>query len=326
MHQTVRHPSKRIWHLFVGTPLAPMRFPWRVGFQGELTMTGTVAGRRMAGSGLNKLRTALVVGAAAVTMASPAAAHVQTFSTNFTALNAGAPLNKVGLNPTASAQFFYNHDDETFRVKVFGTGFEAGIPHVAHIHGNLVNPMTSGSGALDAKTPTLAQDADGDGFIELFEGQKTYGPILFDFENIDTDQDGTINYDMTFNLNDPNAPFGFINPLDPSQGRYGITDLVGLTYNQLDLREMVIHGLTVPAGVGIDNPNQEPPVDDEINGRNIFAPPAGQPPFGYTVVFPVASGELVAGIPEPANWALMISGFGLVGGMVRARKRRAALA
>lgn len=270
------------------------------------------------------IRTAMkgLLAGAALTFALPAAAHVQTFSTNFVALNAGAPLQKVGLNPTASAHVFYNHDDDTLRVMIQGTGFEPGIPHVAHIHGNLVNPMTTGSGARDSKTPTLAQDEDHDGFIELFEGLKTYGPILFDFMNIDSNQDGVINYDMTFNLRDPNAPFGFINPLDPSKGRYGITDLVGLTFDQLALREMVIHGLVVPAGVGIDNPNQNPPTDDEVNGHSTFDPapgPGGE--FGHTIVFPVASGELVAGVPEPANWALMIAGFGLIGAASRRRQR-----
>lgn len=260
------------------------------------------------------------VGLAAL-CAMPALAHPQTFATNFTALNAGAPLSKVGLNPTAAARVTYNHDDDSLRVLINGTGFEPGIPHVAHIHGNLVNPMTTGSGALDSKTPTLAQDEDKDGFIELFEGMKTYGPILFDFMNIDADLDGTIDYDMTFNLRDPNAPFGFINPLDPSQGRYGITDLVGLNFNQLDLREMVIHGLVIPQGVGIDNPNQNPPTDDEVNGHSTFAPgpgPGGE--FGHTIVFPVASGELAA-VPEPESWAMMIAGFALAGAAARRRPR-----
>lgn len=264
----------------------------------------------------------LAATAALMLTSGPAAAHPQQFHTNFTALNKNAPLNKVGLNPHASAQVTYNHDDDSLHVVIQGTGFEPGIPHVAHIHGNLVSPMTTGSGALDSFTPTSAQDVDHDGFIELFEGLTRYGPILFDFENIDSNMDGTINYDQTFNLRDPNAPFGFINPLDPSQGRYGITDLVGLSFNQLALREMVIHGLVVPPGVGIDNPNQNPPTDDEINGHSSFAPdpgPGGE--FGHTIVFPVASGELVAGVPEPATWALMIAGFGLAGLAMRTRRR-----
>lgn len=263
-------------------------------------------------------------GALALLMSSSAFAHLQTFTTSFTALNAGAPLNVVGLNPLATGQVSYNHDTDILRIQIQGSGFEPGIPHVGHIHGNLVNPMTTGSGTLDSFTPTLAQDADGDGFIELFEGLTRYGPILFDLENIDSNLDGVINYDMTFNLRDPSSPFGFINPLNPAMGRYGLTDLVGLDFASLDMRELVIHGLTVPFGVGIDNPNQNAPTDEEINGHSTFAPgPGPGGAFGHTIVFPVASGELsaVAGaVPEPSSWAMLIAGMGLVGGAVRRRR------
>lgn len=185
---------------------------------------------------LFRCRNILLAGIALGAATSASAAHITSYQTTFTALNAGAPLDKVGLNPTANAQVFFNSNNSTLRVLVQGSGFEAGIPHVAHFHGNLVNPMTTGSGALDSFTPTLAQDVDGDGFIELFEGQTTYGPILFDLMNIDANTDGVIDYDMTFNLNDPNAPFGFIDPLDPSKGKYGITDLLGLDLASLQLR------------------------------------------------------------------------------------------
>lgn len=259
----------------------------------------------------------------------PAAAAFQVYTTTFTPLNGSAQnqaaVGHPGLNPTATATVTFDDVLKTLNVMVQGTGFEAGIPHVAHFHGNLVNPMTSGSGARDSFTPTIAQDADRDGFIELFEGLTTYGPILFDLENLDPNQDGVINYNMTFNLLDPNAPYGFINPLDPSQGRYGITDLLGLNLNQLDLRELVIHGLTVPAGVGIDNPNQNEPTDDEVNGHSTFAPGPDGIPFGHTVVLPVASGELVRAVPEPATWALMLLGFGAIGVSVRRSRGRAVL-
>jgi hypothetical protein len=143
--------------------------------------------------------------------------------------------------------------------------------------------------------------------------------------NIDANTDGNIDYNMTFNLLDSDAPFGFINPLDPTQGKYGITDLVGLNFDQLDLREMVIHGLTVPAGVGIDNPNQNAPVDDEINGHSTFAPGPDGIPFGHTVVFPVASGELsAAAVPEVSTWAMMLMGFGAAGVTIRRKKAIAA--
>lgn len=265
-------------------------------------------------------------GAALLAASAPSAA--QTYTTTFTPLNGSVQNQQAvghpGLNPSATATVTYNNAAQTLNVNIQGTGFEAGIPHVAHIHGNLVNPMTSGSGALDSFTPTLAQDVDHDGFIELFEGLTTYGPILFDLMNIDSDTDGVINYNMTFNLLDPNAPYGFINPLDPTQGRYGITDLLGLNLNQLDFRELVIHGLTFPAGVGIDNPNQNPPTDDEVNGHSTFAPGADGIPFGHTVVFPVASGELVRAVPEPATWAMMLLGFGAIGVSVRRRNSRGA--
>lgn len=262
--------------------------------------------------------------ASGLSITSPAMAAVQLFTTTFTDLNGSAQnqaaVGHTGLTPTATGQVSYDAATQMLSVLIQGTGFEPGIPHVAHIHGNLVNPMTSGSGALDSFTPTAAQDVDHDGFIELFEGLQTYGPILFDLMNIDPNMDGTINYNMTFNLLDPNAPFGFINPLDPSQGRYGIADLVGLSGTQFDLRELVIHGLTVPAGVGIDNPNQNPPTDDEVNGHSTFAPGSDGIPFGHTVVLPVASGELVAAVPEPTTWAMMLLGFGAIGFSFRRRK------
>ena len=87
----------------------------------------------------------------------------------------------------------------------------------------------------------------------------------------------------------------------------------------------LFEGLTVPPGVGIDNPSQNFPFDDEINGHSTFAPgpgPGGE--FGPTVVFPLASGELVAGgVPEPASWAMRITGMGLVG--AAGRRRRSAI-
>ncbi|MBS3962622.1 MAG: PEPxxWA-CTERM sorting domain-containing protein [Sandarakinorhabdus sp.] len=43
----------------------------------------------------------------------------------------------------------------------------------------------------------------------------------------------------------------------------------------------------------------------------------------YTYVFKV-SGDSLALVPEPATWAMMIAGFGLVGGALR--RRRAAMA
>lgn len=84
---------------------------------------------------------------------------------------------------------------------------------------------------------------------------------------------------------------------------------------------MVIRSLVIPQGVGIDNPYQNPPTDDKVNGHSRFDPapgPGGE--FGHTIVFPVASGELAA-VPEPATWAMMIVGFGFAGTFARSRRR-----
>ncbi len=274
---------------------------------------------------------AILAATTALSFASPAQAVVEIYTTTFTALNAGAipfaGTDAPGLNPSATATLAYDNVAQTLNVQIMGTGFEPGFEHVAHIHGNLVDPMTPGSGNLDSFTPTLAQDVDGDHFIELFEGLKTYGPILFDFMNIDSDLDGTINYNTTFNLLDPNAPYGLTNPLDPNSAHYTLADLVGPNGGQLDLRELVIHGFDVPPGVGIDNPNQNPPTDDEVNGHSTFYPGNDGNEFGHSIVFPVASGELVrqgpGAVPEPGTWAMLLAGFGAMGAAMRRSRKRA---
>jgi hypothetical protein len=81
------------------------------------------------------------------------------------------------------------------------------------------------------------------------------------------------------------------------------------------------------------------PVDFTINDGRGGAGGTGQGSFSITVTTPEristsASGtflvrhvrveELVASVPEPATWAMMIAGFGLVGGGVRSRRSRRA--
>lgn len=267
----------------------------------------------------------LLAGVCALSAGLPSAAQasVEIYTTTFTPINAGAipyaHTSAPGLNPSATATLTYDNLARSLNVQIQGTGFEPGFEHVAHIHGNLVNPTVPGSGNLDSTTPTLAQDVDGDHFIELFEGLKTYGPILFDFMNIDSNLDGIINYNQTFNLLDPNAPYGLVNPLDPNSAHYTLADLVGPNGGQLDLRELVIHGFDVPPGVGIDNPNQNYPTDDEVNGHSSFYPGPDGIEFGHTIVLPVASGELVRAVPEPSTWAMMLFGFGAMGLALRRR-------
>lgn len=211
------------------------------------------------------------------------AAAEQMFSVNFT------QINGVGANGTA--QLTLNDEATSLLVEVMATGLEAGGVHLGHIHG-LFSEVTTGT-PVDSTTPTLAQDTDGDGFIELAEGLVTYGPILIDFGNVDPDLDGTVNYSQTFDLTDA-ATFA---------GSYDRFDLLGADLMSLDLREVVIHGMTVAPGIGEGTPG-------EVDGTN-----------GYLVLLPVLSGEIQA-VPEPGSWAAMLVGLGSVGMALRARRRR----
>ncbi len=216
-------------------------------------------------------------------MAAQSASATQRFTTIFTQIN--------GTGASGTAQLQLNDDATSLFVRIMATGLEAGGPHLAHIHG-LFSNVTTGT-PVDSMTPTIAQDSDGDGFIELAEGLPSYGPIIVDFGNIDPNLDGVIDFTRTLDLTDP-ANFA---------GSYGRTDLIGADLMSLDLREIVIHGMSVAPGVGAGTPG-------EVDGTG-----------GYLAVLPVLSGEIGA-VPEPASWAMMIIGFGGIGTTLRIGRRR----
>lgn len=113
-------------------------------------------------------------------------------------------------------------DRRTLTVQIRAWGLEPNGVHVSHIHG-----LSQNGQPVDSNCPSRAQDSDRDGFVELAEGQVTYGPILVDFGNIDPDKDGRINFTTTISLS----------------GNENIMPL--------DEREIVIHGMTVgPVGAG----------------------------------------------------------------------------
>jgi hypothetical protein len=158
------------------------------------------------------------------------------------------PLNNSGVTGTFTVE---QMGQGQIRVSIHATGLEpTSNPHVAHIHGV--------QGNTNAMCPTRAQDTDGDGYVELAEGLTTYGPIMVPLGDVDPNHDGVVDYSMTFKLNRAST---FAMGFDKS------------SLLPLSLREIVIHGLTVPA-VGQGTPG-------EVDGT-----------AGYKTVLPVACGEI----------------------------------
>ena len=191
------------------------------------------------------------------------------YSTDFVA------LNNSGIE--GRAVLLVDQNSQTVTVDIQASGLEPGQTHIQHIHGFADD--------TDSKTPTIAQDDDGDGFVELAEGLATYGPIQLNLtlnpENAvhdhgteghdHTDQavfptvgaDGLLNYHQVFQFaaGDPNAQAIFD----------GITPL--------EFKEIVLHGMTTTATQGQGT-------DGEVDGT-----------AGYKLALPVASGELMGIVP-----------------------------
>lgn len=221
----------------------------------------------------------------AIVMAAGAGtASAAVYTVDFQALN--------GSGASGSAVLTLNDMATQLSVAIDMMGLEAMSPHLGHIHGRF-----NGGQPANSFVPTLAQDTDNDGFVELAEGLTTYGPIIVSLGDLDPDGDGIVNYFQTFDLTDSSI----------YSGGFGRTDLLGADFASLDLRELVVHGMTVQPGVGQGTLG-------EVNGTN-----------GYLAVLPVAAGAISA-VPEPATWAMMILGFGAAGSMLRrARHTRASV-
>jgi len=179
----------------------------------------------------------------------------QFYTTTFTTLNASGV--------TGEAIIGYDVDSGRITVAISASGLEANQVHIQHVHG-----FPDGT---DAQTPTAAFDVDGDGFVELAEGLPSYGEILL---NLTTDHSNGSGGDNGHSHGDvsgfPTAPDGtiwFIESYDLPAGSLTSDPMLGL-------REIVIHGLSVPEGAGAGT-------SGEVDGT-----------AGYKLVLPVASGEL----------------------------------
>lgn len=165
-------------------------------------------------------------------------------------------LNRSGATGTVSLRL---RADRFLTVQVDATGLEPGIQHLGHIHGR-----ESPGNKANSTCPTTAQDADHDTYVELAEGLVTYGPIIIGFGNVDPDMDGTVHFNHTFDLNDPSI----------YQPGFSKSDVL-----PLDLREVVLHGMTLQAGQGATNADSIPP--NEADGT-----------AGEKAVLPVTCGDI----------------------------------
>lgn len=145
-------------------------------------------------------------------------------------------LHLPNTHGTGQASLRLSADRRTLLVHIVASGLEAG-PHISHVHG-----LSSGGQPVDSSCPTIAQDADGDTFVELAEGAVSYGPILLDFMNIDPNQDGVIDFRTTVHLTG-------------AEGALPLTD-----------RHIVIHGMSVGA-VGAGTPGE---VDGTVGYKNVL--------------------------------------------------------
>ena len=169
----------------------------------------------------------------------------------------------------------------TINVSLFADSMTPGQMHPQHIHGT----FDADGNPTNAVAPTLANDADGDGFIEVLEGVAAYGDVIVNLgvpsgghaagNHAGHDHGGSpvanaageIAYIQSFDIDDPATT---LSPVTGTQ--YDADDLM-----PFDFREIVLHGQNVARGAGDGT-------DGEVNGTQ----------DRYVPILPVAAGELEA--------------------------------
>ena len=213
---------------------------------------------------------ASAITAGMIVTAAPAHAAPILYQANLT------PLSGSGVSGVANLSL----DGNMLTVNINASGLTPNQVHIQHIHGR----FDAAGNPADSVTPTLAQDMDGDGFIELAEGLPAYGPIILNLDspsgsgNFPTAPNGVVNFTHTYDLANS---LSFV-------GGFSRNDLL-----PLDLREIVLHGRLLDSGTGLG-----------------FGPGEANGIPGYKLELPVASGEIqLVSVPEPASIALF--GVGL---------------
>ncbi|MDR9394979.1 MAG: calcium-binding protein, partial [Roseovarius sp.] len=179
-----------------------------------------------------------------------------------------AALNSSGVTGNALVALGPEEEDgaQYVNVAISVDGMEADQPVPQHIHG-----LFDGDGnPIDSTTPDINNDADRDGMVEVLEGVASYGDVLLTLAAEDgnppmTNSDGSFTYIRSFDVND-DSNFG--SPVT-------MTDYQGDDILPLTLREIVLHGVSVPADTGDGT-------GGEVDGTQ----------DGFVPILPAAAGEI----------------------------------
>lgn len=112
-------------------------------------------------------------------------------------------LNGSGVTGTARIKVF----GDQVSVKIKASGAVPNQVHPQHIHGMEDSTMP-------ANCPTIADDTNGDGFVDLFEGLPQYGGVVLSLTDFPTaNEDGEINYNKKL-------PYESLLPLGDLENRH----------------------------------------------------------------------------------------------------------
>ncbi|WP_414713640.1 PEPxxWA-CTERM sorting domain-containing protein [Sphingomonas sp.] len=224
-----------------------------------------------------------------------------------------------GLSPVGQVTVNFDPVANTIRFLVAAAaGTLAQGDHQLHLHANYAGNLLIGdplTPQVKALAPALSDDVDGDGAIEVFESTPVIGESFWNIATVAAAADGSLNYDSGL-LSTASSTLFAPDPITVgSPGVSGPEDVdfptnidnIGFYRSALDQFNLLafdIHGAPDPAGIGA-TPGEVDAVD------------------GFEALRPALAGSFaaVAAVPEPASWAMMIGGFGVIGGAMRSRRK-----
>ncbi|WP_232824990.1 calcium-binding protein [Primorskyibacter marinus] len=175
-----------------------------------------------------------------------------------------AALNSSGVTGNAVLAMATEDDGTRYlNVSIAAEGLAPSVTHLQHIHGL----FDEDGNPIDSTTPGLTEDADLDGMVEVLEGLTKYGDILLPLVSPEggaspmADVNGELSFLQSYNLEDDS---NFFSPVTSND--YTSDDIMPLS-----LREIVLHGVEVPTGIGSGTGGE---VDGNQNGLVTLLPAA----------------------------------------------------